>query len=219
MKNYKAIIWDYNGTLLNDAQVGVASINKMLSKRDMPLLTMETYREVFTFPVKDYYQAIGFDFEKEDWDVVAKEFISNYINFLPECGIFNEARELLTQFSENKKKQFILSAMEKKMLDDSTKEEKIQGFFTEISGIDDIYASSKIDNGKNLIERYQLQPNEVCLLGDTTHDFDVAKELGCDCILVAAGHQSEQKLKDTGCKRVVSSLREILENTTKQPFL
>jgi phosphoglycolate phosphatase len=211
MKNYKAIIWDYNGTLLNDAQVGVASINKMLAKRNMPLLTMEAYREVFTFPVKDYYQAIGFDFEKEDWDVVAKEFISNYINFLPECGIFNEARELLTQFSENKKKQFILSAMEKKMLNDSTKEEQIQEFFTEISGIDNIYASSKIDSGRNLIERYQLKPTEVCLLGDTTHDFEVAKELGCDCILVAAGHQSEQKLKETGCKKVVSSLREILD--------
>lgn len=210
MHRFKAIIWDYNGTLLNDVKIGVESINTMLQKRQLPLLTSESYREVFTFPVKDYYEKVGFNFQKEDWDSTAHEFIANYTQRLPNSDIFPEARVLLDIFKNQGKKQFILSAMEMKMLIESTKELAIQKFFTEISGIDNIYASSKIENGKNLFEKYQLKAEDVCLLGDTTHDYEVAQELGCHCYLIASGHQSFEKLKATGCPNIIHSLNDIL---------
>ncbi|NOU58776.1 HAD family hydrolase [Marinifilum caeruleilacunae] len=212
MLNYKAFIWDYNGTLLDDLSIGVLSINKMLEKRGLPLLTIEHYREVFTFPVKSYYEAVGFDFETEDWDKAANEFIDHYTELLPQSGIFPEAIDLLSLFNKEGKKQFILSAMEQNMLHNSTQSEEISQYFDEISGIDNIYASSKIDNGLQLMKKHELQANEVCLFGDTTHDFEVAKKLGCDCILIASGHQSYQKLKETGCPKVVNHIKEIIKN-------
>ena len=48
------------------------------------------------------------------------------------------------------------------------------------------------------------------MIGDTNHDFEVARELGIRCILVADGHQSEERLKETGAE-VVSSLSELKE--------
>ncbi len=212
MIDSKAIIWDYNGTLLDDLSIGLQSINEMLAKRKLPLLSAESYREVFTFPVKNYYQSVGFDFEKEDWDVTAKEFISLYKSLLPKSNIFPEAIQLLAHFSSLGKKQFILSAMEQNMLNNSVKTENIGSFFSEISGIDNIYASSKIENGIKMIKNHQLSPKDVCLLGDTTHDYEVAQKLGCNCILIAAGHQSITKLKQTGCPIVVNHLNDILKN-------
>lgn len=212
MIDSKDIIWDYNGTLLDDLNIGVQSINQMLSKRGLPNLNTETYREVFTFPVKKYYETVGFNFEKEDWDTTAREFISLYTSFLPETNIFPEAIQLLSHFSLQGKKQFILSAMEQGMLNLSVKNEKIGNYFDEISGIDNIYASSKIENGRKLFKTHQLSPKEVCLLGDTSHDYDVAKELGCKCILIASGHQSYKRLKETGCPIVVNHLNEITTN-------
>jgi len=212
MIDSKAIIWDYNGTLLDDLSIGLQSINEMLLKRKLPTLGIESYREVFTFPVKKYYESVGFDFEKENWDMVAKEFISLYSSLLPKSNIFPEAIQLLSHFSSLGKKQFILSAMEKNMLNHSVKTENIGIFFTEISGIDNIYASSKIENGLQMIKHHQLEPKDVCLLGDTTHDYEVAKKLGCKCILIAAGHQSIKKLKETGCPIVVNHLNDIIKN-------
>ena len=210
MHRYKAIIWDYNGTLLNDIEIGIESINVMLSKRDLPLLTSESYREVFTFPVKDYYEKVGFDFQKEDWDLTAQEFIANYTKRLPQSDIFPEARILLNLFKKQGKKQFILSAMEMNMLRKSTQELNIQGFFNEISGINNIYASSKIENGKNLIHKHRLKAEDVCFLGDTVHDYEVAQSLGCQCYLIASGHQSFEKLKATGCPNIINSLNDII---------
>ena len=210
MHRYKAIIWDYNGTLLNDIEIGIESINFMLSKRNLPLLTSESYREVFTFPVKDYYEKIGFDFQKEDWALTAQEFITSYTKRLPQSDIFPEARILLDLFKKQGKKQFILSAMEMNMLQDSTHQLNIQEFFNEISGVDDIYASSKIENGKNLFHKHQLNAEDVCFLGDTTHDYEVAQSLGCHCYLIASGHQSFEKLKATGCPHIIKSLSDII---------
>ncbi|WP_461639935.1 HAD family hydrolase [Labilibaculum euxinus] len=208
----KAIIWDYNGTLLDDLSIGLKSINQMLIKRELPILSMESYRDIFTFPVKKYYESVGFNFEKEDWDLTAKEFISNYKSLLPESSIFPEAIQLLSHFSSLGKKQFILSAMEQNMLNASVASENIGSFFSEISGIDNIYASSKIANGIKMIESHQLTPKDVCLFGDTTHDYEVAQELGCNCILIAAGHQSIKKLNETGCPIVVNHLNDIIKN-------
>jgi len=72
------IIWDWNGTMLNDAQYCVTCMNKVLTKRDMRLIDISDYRTHFTFPVKDYYEAIGFNFKLEDFEVPAMEFINEY---------------------------------------------------------------------------------------------------------------------------------------------
>ena len=49
---YKHIIWDWNGTLLDDRWLCVEGINQALVKRDLNPITENKYRENFTFPVK-----------------------------------------------------------------------------------------------------------------------------------------------------------------------
>lgn len=205
-----AVIWDYNGTLLDDVGNALKSINIMLGKRKMPLLNLKSYREVFAFPVKEYYKKIGFDFTVEDWFDVGSEFIELYNSFQHEYSIFPEAEKLIKTFSKQKKLQFILSSMEQGMLEKSVKKDGIFDYFKDISGIKDIYAGSKVENGKSLLINNGLSPENVCLLGDTVHDYDVSKELGCRCVLIASGHQSFSKLKDTGLNKIVNSCEEIL---------
>ena len=51
---YKNVVWDWNGTLLNDVKVGVNTLNDMLGRRGLPLLSVEDYKEKFGFPVIDF---------------------------------------------------------------------------------------------------------------------------------------------------------------------
>lgn len=71
MTKYKCLIWDWNGTLLNDLQLCVTVMSDMLKGRDLPLLTAERYREVFGFPVKDYYVKLGFNFGIESFEIIS----------------------------------------------------------------------------------------------------------------------------------------------------
>jgi phosphoglycolate phosphatase len=196
--NVKGIIWDWNGTLLNDANLAVHTMNQMLGKRGLPLLSVDQYKSVFTFPIKEYYQRIGFDFQKEPFEVPANEFIGLYYQEWMNCRLHRGSVNVLQYFKDAGLKQFVLSAMEQQVLDKCLKYYEIDGFFQFVLGLDNIYASSKIENGLQLISEQQLNASELVLIGDTVHDYEVATELGCHCILIADGHQSKEVLQSTG---------------------
>ena len=68
MKDIQNIIWDWNGTLLDDAWLCRDVMNGMLRLRDMDFLSAERYREIFDFPIVRYYERIGFDLERESFE-------------------------------------------------------------------------------------------------------------------------------------------------------
>ena len=73
---YEHIIWDFNGTLLDDVWTGIVSVNKLLEDRGLPkIASVEDYRRVFRFPIIEYYRSLGFDFDKEPYEVIGWLFI------------------------------------------------------------------------------------------------------------------------------------------------
>lgn len=68
----KTIIWDYNGTILNDVSIAVKIENEMLLRRGLKAdYTLEDYKSLFNVPMEDYYRQIGYTFENESFhDVV-----------------------------------------------------------------------------------------------------------------------------------------------------
>jgi len=204
-----SIIWDWNGTLLNDTELCVQTMNGMLHKRGLPLLSVETYKDVFSFPVKDYYRKIGFDFHKEPFEIPALEFIEHYNKQVNSCPLHVDALNVLNYFKTIGVRQFVLSAMHQDVLENCLEHHQISHFFEHTSGLDNHYAVSKIENGRSLISDLNLNVSEIILIGDTVHDFEVASELGCQCILVANGHQSKDTLESTGTI-VIDDLKELL---------
>ena len=195
--DYTHIIWDWNGTLLDDVAWCIIQINTMLSKRGLPTLnSTQSYHRVFGFPVKDYYQRAGFDFKKESFETLAVEFIELYHNNDNSCLLHSDAEKTLESFQRKGVHQVILSASESKNLLSQIKQFDIDFYFDEILGISNIYADNKIDIGKAYIER--VKPDQAVLIGDTTHDKEVADVLGIACILVASGHQDKQDLLSCG---------------------
>ncbi|GAI63219.1 unnamed protein product [marine sediment metagenome] len=75
---HKHIIWDWNGTLINDVWLVVEIMNKMLKKRNLSKIDSKKYREIFDFPVTKYYSKLGFDFSNESFEKLTVEFISEY---------------------------------------------------------------------------------------------------------------------------------------------
>lgn len=208
MPAIKTIIWDWNGTLLNDLHICIESINTMLRARKLQELSPEAYREIFTFPVINYYKEVGFDFEEEPWEDAAMEFMSLYFSKLPSCGLAAGAEAALEFFRSKGYQQAIISAMQHDALLDSVGKLGITSYFDYIGGINDHYAGGKIENAVKFFESRGVSHNDIIMIGDTLHDAEVAAQHNCQCILVAAGHQSYARLTATGL-RVIKSLNEL----------
>ena len=210
MLKKKAIIWDWNGTLLDDLEVCVEIINLILKKRNLPQITRSYYRKVFTFPVINYYKKIGFDFKKEEFRIIATEFIKLYYKKSDSCYLFSDVIALLEYFKKKNINQYILSAMKESFLKTSIKKRNIEKFFKKIIGINDHYAKTKIESGRELLKAINLNPQDIYLIGDTIHDSEVALELGFNVVLIANGHQSFKRLKKTN-QIVLKELKEVIK--------
>jgi phosphoglycolate phosphatase len=194
------LIWDFNGTLLDDTQVCIDCMNIMLGERNLPPLDLERYREIFTFPVRDYYISLGFDFEKEPFEIPAHRFIDLYREAMHLAPLQKDAVELLDHFKKLGFQQIILSAMEEEFLIDTLKSKGILEYFDRVAGITNHLGEGKLEIARELVTTLGKDPGNICMIGDTVHDFEVAQGSGIPCILVAKGHQSFDRLKELNCE-------------------
>jgi len=207
---YKHIIWDWNGTLVDDAWLCVDIINGQLSKRGLPTITLKRYQDVFDFPVKEYYRRLGFDFNKESFEISGTEFIEVYRKRWRKAKLQDSAIETLTEIQELGIPQTLLSASEQRLLVEMIQFYNLGNYFVRLLGLDDHYAGGKIDIGKKWVAGLNTHPREVLLIGDTVHDHEVAAAIGADCILFSSGHHSYYKL--TSCDvPVFETLTEVLD--------
>ena len=187
----KTIIYDFNGTVLDDVDVGVIAINAMIDrylKRDH--LSKDEYRKVFGFPVIEYYRKVGFDFDELDFKVVGQEWMDVYEANKDKYALYPHIHEQLQSNIEGGARNILLSASRSDKLKKQCEELGIKDLFDEILGIEDIYAGSKVHIAKEWMKK-QDDTDGMVFIGDTLHDLEVANELYIPCILVAAGHQDK----------------------------
>ena len=202
------IIWDWNGTLFDDISACVGSINQMLAERRLPILDYERYRGVFGFPVRDFYLRIGFDLDTEDWNRLARDYHDRYLELSRNTPLRPGSRTLLEHVRSRGISMSLLSASEQSILDDMLAHRGIASFFDGVYGLDNLHAVSKLDIGRKLLSDLAVEPASAVLVGDTTHDYDVASALGCGCLLMAGGHQAKHRLEQCGCE-VASDLDDV----------
>ena len=204
----KNIIWDWNGTVVDDAWVFVEIMNNMLKKHFLPPISLQDYKERFCFPIQVYWKGLGFSFTDESFNELNKDFIKQYQQkmFLPK--IHESLIGLFDYIKKNNVRQFVLSASEQKLLNKSIKHYGLIGIFDAVYGVDNLNADGKLALGRALCEEYKIKAEETLLIGDTEYDRDVAIGLGCRVFLVDYGHINYSRLFKTG-EFVVSSVGDL----------
>ena len=197
MGRYDYLIWDFNGTLLDDVITGIESVNKLLADRGLATIkSKEQYRSIFRFPIIDYYRALGFDFDTEPYEVLAPQWVELYLENVKRATLYGDVLQTLEYAKELGIKQAILSATERSMLIGQLEELGIAHYFDRIMGLDTIHAGSKLALASAW--RAQHPDSRALFVGDTDHDAQTAEQLGADCLLICRGHQSKEFLLTLG---------------------
>lgn len=195
---YKNVVWDWNGTLLDDVQVSVDTINRMLRKKRLDELTVEKYKAVFGFPVKEYYEGIGYDFNRDDWEAISLDFVDTYAELSKDVVLTSGVNSVLARLKEFGVRQYVLSALQEDLLEEMLERFGIRDYFEGVCGSDNIYADGKVARGERMLQVYSIDPRETLMVGDTLHDAEVAEALGFDIRLYAGGHNSAERLREKG---------------------
>jgi len=197
MNTQRVILWDWNGTLLDDVQFAIRVRNSVFPRFGLPVIeSVAAYHEQFTFPVKVYYQRAGVT--EENFPAVANAWMDEYVKHCQTVPLFQDAVFALNAFTRNNFSQIILSASELAILRRQLEYTGIAERFDAVLGLSHIYATDKTDIAGVWLEENHIDPANCVLLGDTEHDAMVADALHMACVLVARGHMSRQHLLQTG---------------------
>ena len=207
---YKHVIWDWNGTLLDDVKLGHELLNLLQKKKGLIKSSFDEYKKMFTFPITEFYKRAGLYESEEAFYELASIFIKKYDEGVKDSNLHNGTKKVLGKLIRKGITNSILTAslesMALKQLDDY----EIREMFIEVTGKEDYFASGKSELISQHISKIGYEAKDIVFIGDTLHDMEIANLIGCDYIIVGYGHQdisyaSQDKIN------AVYSLEEVLD--------
>ena len=204
---YDYLVLDFNGTIIDDVDLCLNILNHLLEERNYKKVSLEEYKHIFTFPIKNYYINAGFDLKKYSFTSISNEFISLYQKASLNCKLYEGINELIDKCNNNRIKVVLLSASQIDNLKEQTDHFGLSEKFEAILGTSTIEAASKVESGKNYFK--DKQDKKILFVGDTTHDAEVASAIGADALLITHGHQARDILLKANPLKVIDSFKEV----------
>ena len=204
---YDYLVLDFNGTIIDDVDLCLNILNHLLEERNYKKVSLEEYKHIFTFPIKNYYINAGFDLERYSFTSISNEFISLYQKASLNCKLYEGINELIDKCNNNEVKVVLLSASQIDNLKEQTDHFGLSEKFEAILGTSTIEAASKVEIGKNYFK--DKQDKKILFVGDTTHDAEVASAIGADALLITHGHQARDVLLKANPLKVIDSFKEV----------
>lgn len=193
----RLILWDWNGTLLDDVAYAIGVRNRVFPQFGLPTVqSLSEYHSQFTFPVRLYYERAGVT--ELNFEAVAQAWMDEYVRGCEHVPLFADAIPALDALHAAGIAQAVLSASKVDTLRMQLAGAHILDRFEAVLGLSHIYATSKEAIGLTYLAERGVDPGACVMLGDTLHDAEVARALGCRCVLVARGHQSREALCTAG---------------------
>lgn len=206
----KIVFWDWNGTLVNDALALCEAFNRVIEPRGGRAVTLDRYREIYRHPVRAMYEEVGVNLDQHSFDVIAREWHEHYESLVPAVNLHDDALKALQALRSGGSRQMVLSALPHGELLKSVSVFGVKDFFEHISGVADNRGTSKLEEGRSLFNRVNANASDITIIGDSSHDAEVARELSTNCILVARGAESHERLIAHGYE-VIESFASLIE--------
>ncbi len=202
------IIWDYNGTVLDDAYTSVLAVNEMLKARGLKETNLEVYKKTLVMPLTEYYKTVGI--YTDDIALLSQEFRKYCDIHKDNSRIFDGVYDVILFAKSKGIKNILLSSLYNEHLVEETKKHNIGNWFDIISGLSDKNLGSKSDTARIIFDKNDINPKNTLFVGDLVTDAKTANELGADCILIPNGHTDKARCA-LACDKVFDDVRQIIE--------
>ncbi|MCP3801725.1 HAD family hydrolase [Allokutzneria sp. A3M-2-11 16] len=208
----KHIVWDWNGTLLDDNNAVLAAVNDVCTGFGRQALTLDEWRGLFSRPLLQCYERVlDRSLSTEDWARIDRLYHDRYELLLHTCGLAAGVPELLHAWRDAGRSQSLLSMWFHDRLVPLITEMGLVDLFQRVDGLrTEVGGDSKADHLAHHLQAQQLDPADVVLIGDVVDDAFAAQQVGARCVLVTTGVMGRAALEATGVP-VADSIPEALQ--------
>jgi phosphoglycolate phosphatase-like HAD superfamily hydrolase len=206
------VVWDWNGTLLNDNHAVLAAVNEVCAGFGRGQLTWDEWQAAYARPMRlSYEQVLQRTLDDEEWAQVDKLYHDRYDALLHTCELAVGTHDALRAWTDSGRTQSLLSMWFHSRLTPTVDQYGLTQYFTRVDGLPgEIGGGSKADSLIRHLGDQQLDPTAVALIGDVVDDAHAAQAAGTQCVLVTTGAMTREALQATGAP-VTNSIAEALQ--------
>ncbi|MFF9910063.1 HAD family hydrolase [Streptomyces sp. NPDC013457] len=208
-KHGKHLVWDWNGTLLDDIEAVIGATNAAFAELGLEPITLARYRDLYTVPVPKFYERLMGRLPTEaEWVLMDGAFHRHYWQRAEACVLTAGAAELLAARQESGFTQSLLSLAPHAELVPLVRRHGIEPRFVRVDGrIGSSTEGKSAHMVRHLAALTGVPPERVVVIGDAADDARAAAHVGARAVLYTGGSHSRASLEAAGVP-VVDSLAE-----------
>lgn len=213
-RRFKLIVFDWDGTLADSTAMIAESIQAACRDIGEPPPDDVAARFVIGLGLADALRLIAPALIAERHSELAARYRHHYLTRDPEIPLFGGARELLAELGAARYLMAVATGKTRIGLDRALTANGLQRRFDATRCADEGFPKPHPDMLLHLMDRLAVAPAETLMVGDTTHDLELARNAGTSAIAVAYGAHTASgltKLAPLATLHSVSELRAWLQ--------
>jgi phosphoglycolate phosphatase-like HAD superfamily hydrolase len=189
------LVWDWNGTLLNELELVVAATNAAFAIAGGPAVTADEHRRDFRRPVSDYYATVlGRPVTESEFTELDAVFHRAYREALTSVQLALDARQAIAAWTGT---QSLLSMWFHEELVPTVSRFELS--FLRVDGLRGNRGGGfKAAHLKAHLAELGIDGSTVCLIGDSVDDAHAAAAVGARCVLYTGGFTHPDNLRVCG---------------------
>ncbi|HLT12064.1 MAG TPA: HAD hydrolase-like protein [Micromonosporaceae bacterium] len=191
------LVWDWNGTLLDDLAVVVAATNASLATVGGPAITADEHRRDYRRPIADYYaHLLGRPVSEAEFRALDDVFHLSYRTGLSSCRLAVDALDAIAAWTGT---QSLLSMYFHDELVTAVTRHGLASYLCRVDGLRArVGGGPKAPHLRAHLDALAVDPADCVLIGDSIDDAEAASAVGARVVLYEGGFTHPERLRATG---------------------
>ncbi len=195
-KRYDLIVFDWDGTVVDSTAVIVNSIQSACRDLGLPVPSDEAARHVIGMGLQQALQHAVPSAPAELLPQLVERYRHHYFAQDDDITLFDGARDTIDSLHEAGYLLAVATGKSRKGLERSMHTSGMDGYFHATRTADQTFSKPHPAMLLEIMDELGIDPARVLMVGDTTHDLQMALNAGVDAVGMAHGaHPADQLLE------------------------
>jgi len=208
---YSLVVFDWDGTLMDSTHSIVAAIQAACRDLQLPVPASESASWVIGLSLESALRSAVPDLTDKDVPAFLERYRIHYLLRDPELKLFDGAGELLASLAGMGVFLAVATGKSRIGLDRALKATGLVNAFNDTRCADETFSKPHPAMLLELMDTLDVEPSRVVMIGDTSHDLQMAANAGVDAVAVTYGAHSVAELRGCSPAGLVNNVSELRE--------
>jgi phosphoglycolate phosphatase len=207
--SYDLVIFDWDGTLMDSTAVIAASLQSACRDVGLPEPTREDALFVIGLNLADTFKRVAPGLDAEGQRVLAERYRHHFLARETEMPLYGGVREMIHALHGGGRRLAVATGKARRGLDRALEQTGLKGYFEATRCADEGFAKPHPGMLLMLLELTGVEPGRALMVGDTTHDLELAANAGVDALAVSYGAHHHELLATRPARARLDSVEEL----------